>query len=189
MSKLDKKQANYITSVKGDEILDTMNSIIERRSIRKYKDQVVADEVITQLLKAGMYAPSAGNQQSWEFIVVKNKETLVRITEIHPYSQMLKEVSVAIVVCGNLQKEKYKDYSVQDCSAATQNILLAAHAAGLGTVWLGVYPVADRINGVKEILGLPENIVPLSIIPIGYPAEKKEVPDRYNESYIHHEKW
>ncbi len=166
-----------------------MNSIFERRSIRKYTDQVVTDDMVTQLLKAAMYAPSAGNQQSWEFIVVKSKETLLKITEIHPYSQMLKEVSVAIVVCGNLQKEKFKDYWVQDCSAATQNILLAAHAVGLGTVWLGVYPVADRVNGVKEILNLPEDIMPLSIIPIGFPAEKKVVNDRFNEAYIHHEKW
>lgn len=169
--------------------MDTMNSIVERRSIRKYTDQVVDDDMVMQMLKAGMYAPSAGNQQSWEFVIVKNKETLVRITEIHPYSQMLKDVSVAIVVCGNLQKEKYKEYWVQDCSAATQNILLAAHAAGLGAVWLGVYPTADRINGVKEILRLPENVVPLSIIPIGYPAEKKDIPDRYNESCIHYEQW
>lgn len=174
---------------KGDEILDTMTSIFERRSIRKYTDQVVTDDMVTQLLQAAMYAPSAGNQQSWEFIVVKSKETLLKITEIHPYSQMLKEVSVAIVVCGNLQKEKFKDYWVQDCSAATQNILLAAHAVGLGTVWLGVYPVADRVNGVKEILNLPEDIMPLSIIPIGFPAEKKVVNDRFNEAYIHHEKW
>ncbi len=166
-----------------------MNSIFERRSIRKYTDQVVTDDMVTQLLKAAMYAPSAGNQQSWEFIIVKNKETLLKITEVHPYSQMLKEVGVAIVVCGNLQKEKFKDYWVQDCSAATQNILLAAHAAGLGTVWLGVYPVADRVNGVKEILSLPEDVIPLSIIPIGFPAEKKVVNDRFNETYIHHEKW
>ena len=166
-----------------------MNSIFERRSIRKYTDQVVTDDMVTQLLKAAMYAPSAGNQQSWEFIVVKSKETLLKITEIHPYSQMLKEVSVAIVVCGNLQKEKFKDYWVQDCSAATQNILLAAHAVGLGTVWLGVYPVADRVNGVKEILSLPEDIIPLSIIPLGFPAEKKVVNDRFNEAYIHQEKW
>lgn len=175
--------------MKGDDILDTMNSIIERRSIRKYTEQTVTDDIISQLLKAGMYAPSAGNQQSWEFVVLRNKEALVKITKVHPYSQMLKDVDVAIVVCGNLQKEKYKDFWVQDCSAATQNILLAAHAAGLGTVWLGVYPMADRVNAVKEILNLPEHVVPLSIIPVGYPAEKKDIPERFNESYIHYEQW
>jgi len=166
-----------------------MESIFGRRSIRKYTDQVVTDDIVTQLLKAGMYAPSAGNQQSWEFVIVKNKETLLKITQIHPYSQMLKDTSVAIVVCGNLQREKFKDYWVQDCSAATQNILLAAHAIGLGTVWLGVHPVADRVNGVKEILNLPEDVMPLSIIPIGFPAEKKVVNDRFNEAYIHQEQW
>ena len=169
--------------------MDTMESIFGRRSIRKYTDQVVTDDIVTQLLKAGMYAPSAGNQQSWEFVIVKNKETLLKITQIHPYSQMLKDTSVAIVVCGNLQREKFKDYWVQDCSAATQNILLAAHAIGLGTVWLGVHPVADRVNGVKEILNLPEDVMPLSIIPIGFPAEKKVVNDRFNEAYIHQEQW
>lgn len=169
--------------------MDTMDVIINRRSIRKYTNQAVSDDTIAQLIRAGMYAPSAGNQQSWEFMVIKSKETLLKITEVHPYSQMLKGVGVAIVVCGNLQKEKYKDFWVQDCSAATQNILLAAQALGLGAVWLGVYPLMDRVNGLVKLLHLPQDIMPLSIIPIGYPAEQREVPKRYNEDYIHHEKW
>lgn len=170
-------------------MVKTMETILERRSIRKYTDQVVAEDTVKEIVKAGMYAPSAGNQQSWEFIIVRNKEKLVEITKVHPYSNMLKEVSVAIVICGNLEKEKFKDFWVQDCSAATQNILLAAHALGLGAVWLGVYPAAERVSGVKEILNLPENILPLSIVPIGYSAEERKSADRYNESSIHYEQW
>lgn len=169
--------------------MDTLDLIIGRRSIRKYTEQTVADETIIEIIKAGMYAPSAGNAQTWEFIVIRNKETFFKITEVHPYSQMLKSASAAIVVCGNLQREKYKDFWVQDCSAATENILLAAHTLGLGAVWLGVYPIMDRVHGLQKILNLPQSVVPLSIIPVGYPAEQKEVPDRYNEKYIHYEYW
>lgn len=169
--------------------MKTMHAILGRRSIRKYTDQVVTDDTVKEIVKAGMYAPSAGNGQPWEFIVVRNRETLCKITEVHPYSSMLKEAGVAVVICGNLKKEKYKDFWVQDCSAAAQNILLAVHALGLGAVWLGIYPEKDRVNGVKEILQLPEDIIPLAIIPVGYPAEDNKNADRYNESCIHYEQW
>ncbi len=169
--------------------MDTMKAILERRSIRKYREKSVSDEIIRELLKAGMYAPSAGNQQPWDFIVVKNKESLNNIPEFHPYSNMIKEVNVAIIVCGNLEKENIKDFWVQDCSAATQNILLAAHSMDLGAVWLGVYPDDDRVKGVREMFNLPNHIIPLSIIPVGYPAENKSIPDRYKEDSVHYEQW
>lgn len=169
--------------------MDTMKAILERRSIRKYREKSVSDEIIRELLKAGMYAPSAGNQQPWDFIVVKNKESLNKIPEFHPYSNMIKEVNAAIIVCGNLEKENIKDFWVQDCSAATQNILLAAHSMDLGAVWLGVYPDDDRVKGVREMFNLPNHIIPLSIIPVGYPAENKSIPDRYKEDSVHYEQW
>ncbi|MCY6372061.1 nitroreductase family protein [Clostridium ganghwense] len=166
-----------------------MKAIAERRSIRKYTSEPVSDETIKELLTAGMYAPSAGNQQPWDFIVVKSKKILSKVTEVHPYSYMLKEASATIIVCGNLEKERFKDFWIQDCSASTQNILLAAHALGLGAVWLGVYPEADRVKGIKKIFNLPEHIIPLAIISIGYPDEKKSTPERYDETNVHYEQW
>ncbi len=166
-----------------------MDVILSRRSIRKYTPDPVSDETVKELLKAAMSAPSAGNQQPWHFIVIRDRGTLVKITEIHPHAQMLKEAQVAIVVCGIENAERYPGYWIQDCSAATENILLAAHALGLGAVWLGVYPREERARGVKELLKIPDGIMPLSIISIGYPGEKKEPADRYREDRIHYEKW
>lgn len=166
-----------------------MNSILKRRSIRKYKDIKVSDEVVEDLLRAAMAAPSAGNEQPWEFVVLRDKEVMKKITEIHPYSKMLLNSDLAIVVCGDEEKEVFKGYWVQDCSAATENILLAAQDMGLGAVWLGVYPIADRVEKIKEILGLPGNVIPLSIVPVGYPDEEKTPADRFDEARIHLNRW
>ncbi|GAA0075889.1 nitroreductase family protein [Clostridium sp. CTA-5] len=166
-----------------------MDAILNRKSIRKYKDIHVNDEIIEELLKAGMAAPSAGNEQPWEFIVLRDKEIMRKITEVHPYSRMLLNADVAIVVCGDESKEKFKGFWVQDCSAATENILLAAEDKGLGAVWLGVYPIADRVDPIKEFLNLPDNIIPLSIIPVGYPDEQREAVDRFNKSRVHYDRW
>lgn len=166
-----------------------MESILNRKSIRKYKDAKIRQEQVEELLRAGMQAPSAGNEQPWEFIVLRNKEVMKKITEIHPYSKMLLNADVAIVVCGDESKEIFEGFWVQDCSAATENILLAAEEKGLGAVWLGVYPLQDRVDGIKKILDLPDSVIPLSIIPIGYPAEEKEAADRFNKERIHYDRW
>ncbi|MPM94197.1 NADPH-flavin oxidoreductase [bioreactor metagenome] len=166
-----------------------MDSILKRRSIRKYKDLKVCDEIVEDLLKAAMAAPSAGNEQPWEFVILRDKEIMKNITEIHPYSKMLLNSDVAIVVCGDEKKEVFKGYWVQDCSAATENILLAAQDMGLGAVWLGVYPIADRVKKIQEILGLPSSVVPLSIVPVGYPDEEKTPEDRFNRKRIHYNGW
>eukprot|EP00831_Metopus_contortus_P033991 TRINITY_DN27170_c0_g1_i2.p1 TRINITY_DN27170_c0_g1~~TRINITY_DN27170_c0_g1_i2.p1 ORF type:complete len:216 (-),score=13.54 TRINITY_DN27170_c0_g1_i2:166-813(-) len=141
-----------------------MNAILNRKSIRKFKDVKVSDKIVEELLRAAMQAPSAGNEQPWEFIVLRNKEIMTKITEVHPYSKMLLNTDVAIIVCGDQSKEKFKGYWVQDCSAATENILLAAEEKGLGAVWLGVHPIDDRITGLKKLLDLPDGVIPLSII-------------------------
>ena len=117
-----------------------------------------------------MAAPSAGNQQPWEFILIRDKNILADITKVHPYSQMLKEAQLAIVVCADLDKEKNPGYWVQDCSAATENIIIEAQHLGIGSVWLGVYPRDDRVKGIKELLNLPVRVIPLSIVSLGYPA-------------------
>ncbi|GAB6085203.1 nitroreductase family protein [Alkaliphilus crotonatoxidans] len=166
-----------------------MKEIFERRSIRKYTNEEVSAEKVRELLRAAMAAPSAGNGQPWEFVVVRDKGCFNQIMEVHPYSKMLKDASVAIVVCGDTEKEKYGGYWVQDCAAATQNILLMAQHLGLGAVWLGVHPTEDRVKAVQKILSLPEAVIPLSIISIGYPAEERKPENRYDQSKIHYEKW
>ena len=166
-----------------------MKEIFERRSIRKYSKLSISDSDIDNLLRAAMSAPSAGNQQPWEFILIKDKNIMSDITKIHPYSQMLKEAQLAIVVCADLDKEKHSGYWVQDCSAATENILIEAQHLGLGSVWLGVYPREDRVTGLKEILNLPERVIPLSIISLGYPAEKKGPSNRFDKLRIHINEW
>jgi nitroreductase len=169
--------------------MDTMTAILTRRSIRKFLDKIIPDDAIETILKAAMYAPSAGNQQPWEFVVIEDRDTLSKITEVHPHSKMLLEAPVAILICGNLSRVKHEGFWVQDCSAAAQNLLLAAHSLGLGSVWLGVYPRGDRVEGMKKLLELPENVWPLAIIALGYPGEKKEQPDRFDGSRIHFNKW
>ncbi len=150
-----------------------IKTMMERRSIRRYSQEPVTDDQIKELLKAAMSAPSAMNQQPWHFTVIRSKETLNAITELHPYSAMLKEASAAIVVSGDHSKEVAEKYWVQDCSAATQNILLAASALGIGAVWLGVYPREERVEAVRKLLNMPKYISPLSIISLGMPAEQK----------------
>ena len=166
-----------------------MKEIFERRSIRKYLELPIPEEDIEKLLRAAMAAPSAGNQQPWEFILIKDKSIMADIMSVHPHAQMLKEAQLAIAVCGDLSKEKHVGYWVQDCSAATENILLEARHLGLGSVWLGIYPKEDRVKGLIKILSLPENIIPLSIVSLGYPAEKKEPSGRFDKSRIHTNKW
>lgn len=166
-----------------------MKEIFERRSIRKYTSEDVSDELITELLKAAMSAPSAGNQQPWDFIIVKDRTVLNEIPKVHQYAQMLKEAPVAIIVCGALDREKHKGYWMQDCAAAIENILIEAQFLGLGAVWLGVYPREDRVTGLINLLGIPENVIPLAVISIGHPAESKEASQRYDEKKIHVNKW
>ena len=166
-----------------------MEAILSRRSIRKYTKELVSDEIIKDLLKAAMSAPSAVNEQPWHFIVIKDRQILDEIPKIQPYSKMLRDAPVAVVVCGDLKLEKAKGFWVLDCSAATQNILIAAQAKGLGAVWLGFYPREDRIKPLQKLLGIPEHVIPFSVIPIGYPAEQKPPANRYNESRIHFNRW
>lgn len=169
--------------------MELMEVMETRRSIRSYSDRDVSDEMIGTILKAAMMAPSAGNQQPWQFIVVRNREKMNGVTEFHPYASMLKKVSVAIIVCGDPDGKKWPDFWVQDCSAAIQNMLLAARELGLGTVWTGIYPIEERITGVRKLFGIPENIIPLAIVPVGWPDTDFKPIDRYNTALIHHEMW
>lgn len=166
-----------------------MEEIFERRSIRKYKDKKVEAEKIEKLLEAAAAAPSAGNEQPWHFVVIKDRKRLDHLAEIHPYAKMLKEAPLAVAVCADLNKQKHQGFWVQDCSAATQNILLEAVSLDLGAVWLGCHPAADREKAVSEYLELPTNLKTLSLIAVGYPAEEKGKTDRLSEDIVHYEKW
>ena len=168
-----------------------MEAILKRRSIRKYTAQPVPEEILTELLEAGMSAPSAGNERPWHFIVVTERPLLEGITEFHPFSQMLQQAPLAIVVCVDLTCDKYPgtNYWVQDCAAATENILLAAQEKGLGTCWLGVYPKEERVEGMRRLFRLPEHIIPVTGIAVGYPAETKPTDSRYDGSRVHRNRW
>lgn len=169
--------------------MDAMEAILSRRSIRRYTKDPVPDEIIRELLEAAMSAPSAGNEQPWHFVVIKDRKILDEIPKFHPYSAMLREAPLAILICGDESLQKYKGYWVQDCSAATENLLIAVHAKGLGGVWLGVYPVEERIIGLRKLLGIPDNVIPFSLVSIGYPAEQKPRANRYDQSRVHYDKW
>ena len=149
-----------------------MQNIYQRRSIRKYSDKPVTIDQLELIVKAGMNAPSAGNQQAWCFIVINQRLLLNKINEIHPHAKMLLTAPAAILVCGNLEQEKHKGYWVQDCSASTQNMLLAATELALGSIWLGVYPRQDRVVGLQKMFELPEQIIPFSIVATGYAGEE-----------------
>ena len=169
--------------------MELLEGIFTRRSIRKYTNQEITSEQIELILKAGMYSPSASNQQPWHFIVINDTLILNHIKEVHPYAKMLGQAQLAILVCGDVNLELSKDYWVVDCSAATQNMLLAAHGIGLGAVWLGIHPRVERKNEIRKIFNLPENIQPASLISIGYPDENKEMPKRFKPERIHYNAW
>jgi nitroreductase len=169
--------------------MELWEAIITRRSIRQFTSQPVSQDLIEKILRAGMQAPSARNKQPWHFIVVQNREMLDKISVVHPYAYMLKEAPLGIVICGDKNIEITIEYIVQDCSAATQNMLLVAHDAGLGAVWLGIYPREPRIKALRELLNIPENVIPISMIAVGYPAEKKSPENRFRPDRIHYEKW
>lgn len=166
-----------------------MEAIFERRSIRKYQDRKVETEKIEKLLEAAVAAPSASNKQPWHFVVIKDRARLDHLAEVHSYAKMLKEAPLAIAVCADLNKQKQHDFWVQDCSAATQNILLEAVSLDLGAVWIGCHPVEEREKVVSDYLEVPAGFKTLSLISIGYPAEEKGKADRLSEDIIHYEKW
>ncbi len=172
-----------------------MDSIIyKRRSVRAYDaSRRAGDDEIKEVLKAAMYAPSAMNKQPWEFVVVRNPQTLSKIMEIHPYCASLGDAGTGIVVCGDLKRQHAcpdGGYWSVDCSAATENLLLRALETGLATCWCAIYPNKKRMSDFSELLGLPQGIEPFALVILGYPASSPVCPkDRFDERRIHSEKW
>lgn len=166
-----------------------IETILKRRSIRRYQQKTIPGETIEQLLKCAMSAPSAGNQQAWSFLILNKHDDLVKLMPFSPYAGMLKEAAAAIVVCGDISMEKFPGFWVQDCAAATENILLAATSLGIGSVWLAAHPLQERVDFIRNLFGIPDNVIPLSVVALGYPAETKDSADRYLPNRVHYEKW
>ena len=173
--------------------MDTLKieNLFARRSIRRFTAQSVTEAEIDMLLKAAMAAPSAGNRRPWHFVVVTDQDTRESLAAAHPYASMLPQAPLCIVPCGDpsLTFADRPGYWIQDLSAATENILLAAVGLGLGAVWCGVYPVGERVAATRRILGIPEGVVPLAYVAIGRPAEGKDPRTQYDASRVHRGSW
>ena len=169
------------------------DAIATRTSIRVFdKTRPVGEDLIERMLRAAMAAPTAVNKQPWEFVVVTDKATLGALSKAHPHARIENGATLVIAVCGatdNGLDGRAKEYWIQDCSAATENLLLAAHGLGLGAVWCGVYPMEDRIAPISEILAIPEGYMPLNLVTIGYPAVHPAPKDKWNEAKVHRERW
>lgn len=163
------------------------NNILKRTSIRSYENKPVEKDKIEKLLRAGMAAPTAMNKQPWHFVVVTDKGQLQKLSEANPYAAMAAKAPLAIVVCGDMNKAaegEARECWIQDCSAASENILLAATGMGLGAVWTGTYPSKERCADVAKVLGLPESLIPLNTIVIGYPDADVSPKDKWNTENI-----
>jgi nitroreductase len=166
-----------------------MKTIFKRRSIRKFKNEALQEEEISFLLKAAMAAPTANNLREWHFVVIDKRDLLDQLATVHPYARMLKTATAAIAVCGDTSVQPVSGYVAVDGAAATQNILLAATSLKIGSVWLGVYPREQRMKDIAQLLGLPDQIMPVSLIALGYPDEKKPANDNWFAEKIHFNKW
>jgi len=169
--------------------METIKTIMTRRSVRDFKSDTVSEDTVLTLLRAGMQAPSANNEQPWHFIVIDDPDILHAIPEFHPYAKMLLSAPLAILVCSDRKLESKRASWLQDCSAATENILLAAHAEGLGAVWLGIFPDAARVAGMQKLLELPDDVRPVSLVAVGHPASKPDPVDRFKEERVHRNQW
>jgi len=170
--------------------MELLEGIKTRRSIRKFTDRSISNTDINTIIEAGMFAPSAVNCQPWHFIVIHDRNTFAEIMQVHPYAQMLETAQAAILVCGDTHLQHDQGYWIMDCTASTQNILLAAHGLGIGSVWVGIHPRESRKSAMKKIFGLPDHVKPLALVALGYPAEKVPQPsDRYKPERIHYDKW
>jgi nitroreductase len=163
-----------------------MEALHTRRSIRKFENRPVPEKMVREILEAAMMAPSAGNAQPWRFVVVDDRATLDSMAGLHPHVKMVSGAPLGIVVCADLTKEKYPGFWVQDCSAAMENLLLAAHGLGLGAVWTGIYPIEDRVAAYRELFNLPEHVIPLGFAPMGWPAQTLKSESRFQEDRVHH---
>ena len=171
---------------------DTLKTIFSRKSVRTFKSEPVQKDKLELLIRAGMAAPTAVDKRPWEFIVVTDRTVLKQLADALPFAKMADKAAAAIIVGGDVRKQwggMDSDYWIMDCSAATENILLAAESMGLGAVWTAVYPEESRIRTARQILGLPPHIVPLNAIPLGVPAGRDKPKDKYDPKQVHWDRW
>lgn len=179
------KSADAQQSVNAEQVV--LDNIATRTSIRDYEARPVEKEKIEKMLRAAMAAPTAMNKQPWHFVVVDQRNVLDALAGANPYAKMLKKAPLAIVVCGNTDKMIEgggRDFWVQDASAATENLLLAAHAMGLGAVWTGAYPSEERCISISKVLSLSDNLIPLNMIVVGYPSEHPQPKQKFKEENV-----
>lgn len=170
--------------------MDAIEAMLTRRSIRRYTAEQVSDADVDTLLECAMAAPTAFNQQSWRFVVVRDAELRAELSNASQWAGMLADAPVVIVVCGDASVERHEGaYWAQDATAALENILTAANAMGLGAVWVGVHPWEPRIEAVRKALALPESINPLGMVAVGHPAETKPRAERFDRDKVHHDRW
>ncbi|MEN6519095.1 MAG: nitroreductase family protein [Methanospirillum sp.] len=169
--------------------METIDAIMTRRSVRRFSKEPVDDATVRALLAAAMQAPSAANEQPWQFVVIDDRAALGAIPEFSPYARWARDAPLGILVCADTRSLPFPFFWVQDCSAATQNLLLAAHALGLGAVWTGCYPLEDRVAGFVRHCELPEGVEPVAFIVLGHPAETPAPQDRYSAERIHRNLW
>lgn len=168
---------------------NTIDTIYNRRSVRRYIDKSVSSDLIEEVLKAGMFAPSGYNKQPWHFVVFDDKEIIKEIKSMHPYASSLSTAPICIMVCGDTEKELAIGFYQVDCSAAIQNILLASKDLGLDTCWMGIYPWQEVVEAFANRFQLPANVEPFALISLGYSDVQQECPNRFDETKIHYNKW
>ncbi|MDZ4199480.1 MAG: nitroreductase family protein [Kiritimatiellia bacterium] len=166
-----------------------LDCLLTRRSIRKFTGEPLTPETLRALLDVFMSSPSAADARPWHCVVVEDRAVLAAMADRMPHCEMLREAGLGLVICGDPSLEKIPGFWVQDCAAATQSVLIAAHGLGLGGVWIGLHPVPDRESTVRELLGLPAGILPFSIAVVGLPAEKLPREDRYDPARVHRNRW
>ncbi len=181
----------------SEQTMDTKKAVIDnimsRTSVRSYTSQPIDDEQIETMLRAAMAAPTGRNLQPWAFVVVNERESMDFLCEKLPYAKMLKEAPLAIIVCGDTTKaaDDSNGHNLweMDCSAATQNLLLAANALGLGAVWTAGFPYTERMDAIREAVNLPRHLIPLCVVPIGYPNEPLKPKDKWKPENVHYNRF
>ena len=171
---------------------DAIKTIMTRPSVRAFLDKTVPEETVEQLLRAAMAAPSAKNSQPWAFVLIRDRAELEKLGAALPNAKMTATAPLALAICGVLDKAlpgEAREYWIQDCAAATENFLLAAHALGLGAVWTGVHPISERIAILKETLRLPDGVEPFCLIPFGWPAAPVDAKDKWDPAAVHDDVW
>ncbi len=181
--------AGVLPAVAAARGLDTIEAIKTRRSVRRYTSRPLAEADLREILRCGMQAPSACDEQPWRFVILRDKALLARAGEINPYAAFAREAPAAVLVCGDLELDRCQGYWVQDCSNCAMCMLLAAHAMGLGAVWTGIYPLADRVEGFRALCGLPAHVTPLALLVIGHPAEQPAPENRFKPERIRYDRW